>query len=385
LLIILVVCYCLTTAIAVKGDTESSSVKKTISTKPISAKETSYSPKKMAVGIYLNGQSKQDSLYIWGEEHNSVAIDFQKWLFPSNKLMQVIGWQTREVGNQLEILVGNRIVLLPLLTTPPASGLGSAVSIKDLQTVPGLSVNFDPKKYLIDLTIPQDISNSALAVPEKPRTPTPSISQTIQPQNVPQIAPPSKFSPDRLLVGLNINGRSKLEGFYVWGQENGAAAVSFEDWLIPFDELSQSLGWKIKEVAGQLEISTSSQQFRLPITKVIVDRNIGRAITVRDISAIPGYAIKFDIFKYAIDISVPGAPGSKFTPIEPPVVLEGLEAVRPPGLSTSIIQLDQPTAAPLLNHKANYKPPVILVMPVGTCASISPQSPIPAIGTFPKP
>jgi Carboxypeptidase regulatory-like domain len=165
-----------------------------------------------------------------------------------------------------------------------------------------------------------------------------SISQTIQPQTVPQISPTNKFSPDRLLVGLNINGRSKLEGFYVWGQENGAEAVSFADWLIPFDELAQSLSWKIKEIDGQLEISTSSQRFRLPTNKVIVDRNIGRAIAVRDIAAIPGYSIKFDIYKYAIDISVPGAPDGKFTPIEPPVVLDGLESVRPPALSTSIIQ-----------------------------------------------
>jgi hypothetical protein len=85
-------------------------------------------------------------------------------------------------------------------------------------------------------------------------------------------------------------------------------------------------------------VSTSSQRFRLPTNKVIIDQNIGRAIAVRDIAAISGYSIKFDIYKYAINISVPGAPGGKFTPVEPPVVLEGLESVRPPGLSTSIIQ-----------------------------------------------
>jgi hypothetical protein len=341
LLIVLAVCHCLTTTSAIAAPEKIDPLlnKSAPNSQSVLAKSINYTPKKMVVGVYLNGQSKLDSLYIWGEEHNSVAIDFQKWLLPIDKLTQATGWQTKEIGNQLEILAGDQLVRVPLLVTPPASGLGRAVSIKDLQAIPRLSINFDAQKYSIDLTVPPVINNSALPVPENLTQPTPSISQTIQPQTVvPQITPPRKFSPDRLLVGLNINGRSKLEGFYVWGQENGAEAVGFEDWLMPFDELSQSLGWKIKEIEGQLEVSTGSQRFRLASNKVIVDRNIGRAIAVRDIAAIPGYSVNFDIYKYAIDISVPGAPGDKFTPIEPPIVLEGLASARPPALSTSIIQ-----------------------------------------------
>jgi hypothetical protein len=34
-------------------------------------------PKKLAVGMYFNKESKLDSFYIWGEEHKSKAINFQ--------------------------------------------------------------------------------------------------------------------------------------------------------------------------------------------------------------------------------------------------------------------------------------------------------------------
>jgi Carboxypeptidase regulatory-like domain len=337
---------------------------------------TDDSPRKIAIGLYINNQSKLDSLYIWGEEWNAQAIDFPNWLIPLDKLTQATGWQTKIIGDQVEISAGNQVIRVPLLQAPATSGLGAAISVKDLGKLPGLQIKFDAQKYAIDLTIPTQspspapslIANAttqpavvapakivapiAQASPVASASPAPSNNSGLlssggvspaappQAQVVPQIPPPirTQFTPSRLLVGLNINSRPKLEGFYVWGQENGAEAVNFDDWLLPFDELAQSLGWKIKEIASELEISTSSQRFRIPLNKVIIDRNLGRAIAARDIAAIPGYAIKFDIYKYAIDITVPGAVGSKFTALEPPIVLEGLESVRPPSLGVSIIQ-----------------------------------------------
>ena len=69
----------------------------------------------------------------------------------------------------------------------------------------------------------------------------PNLSQQVPPR------PVDTFTPRLLPVGLIVNDRTKLESFSVLGQENGTDAVKFDDWLIPFDELAQALGFKIKE------------------------------------------------------------------------------------------------------------------------------------------
>ncbi len=163
----------------------------------------------------------------------------------------------------------------------------------------------------------------------------------IDPNFAQQVAPvgSDKFTPSLLPVGLIVNDRTKLESFSVLGQENGTDAVNFEDWLLPFDELIQALGFKIKEIEGQLEFSSSSQRFKLPANKIVNDRRLGRAIAVRDLAAIPGFKIKFDINKYAVDLKIPGGGRDGFTVEAPPIVLEGLDRVKPASdLAVSIVQ-----------------------------------------------
>ncbi len=158
---------------------------------------------------------------------------------------------------------------------------------------------------------------------------------------VQQVAPSGfgKFTPNLLPVGLIVNTKSKLESFSVLGQENESEAVSFEDWLLPFDELAQALGFKIKEIDGQLELSTASQKFRMPANKVVGNRSLGRAILVRDLAAIPGFKVKFDIYQYAINVTMPSGVKDEFGVDAPPVVLDGLDRVKPSSdFGMSIIQ-----------------------------------------------
>ena len=124
---------------------------------------------------------------------------------------------------------------------------------------------------------------------------SPDFAQQIQP-------PSNQFSPRPLPVGLIINGKTKLDSFTILGQEDGSRAINFEDWLLPFDELSKALGLKIKEIDGKLDISTSSQRFKLPAEVVVIDKTLGRAIAVRDLAKIPGFVVNFDLYKYAIDL-----------------------------------------------------------------------------------
>ena len=161
----------------------------------------------------------------------------------------------------------------------------------------------------------------------------PNLSQQVPPLSV------DTFTPRLLPVGLIVNDRTKLESFSVLGQENGTDAVKFDDWLLPFDELAQALGFKIKEIGGQLELSTSSQKFRLPASQITTNKSLGRAILVRDLATIPGFKVKFDIYKYAVDITIPGDVRDNFGVDASPVILDGLEKVQPPnGIGMSIIQ-----------------------------------------------
>jgi hypothetical protein len=154
-----------------------------------------------------------------------------------------------------------------------------------------------------------------------------------------QIPPPAiEFTPRPLPVGLIVNGQTKLESFTILGQEDGSRAIRFEDWLLPFDELSQTLGFKVKEVDGQLEISNASQKFRLPANVLIVNKTLGMAIAVRDLAKIPGFTIEFDLYKYAIDLKVPTGGTERIGLLETPIVFDGLSVTQPGGFGINIIE-----------------------------------------------
>jgi hypothetical protein len=170
-----------------------------------------------------------------------------------------------------------------------------------------------------------------------------------------QVAPlPSQqFTPGPLPVGLVVNGRSKLDSFNVIGQENGQDAINFADWLLPFDELSKALGWKIKEVEGQLEVSTAGQKFRIPANKIVDHRLLGRAIAIRDLAEIPGYSFTFNINQYAINVSRPEDRDGLFSVEEQPVILEGLPVAQPGSLGLSIFQQRINTTGSTNNSNSN--------------------------------
>jgi hypothetical protein len=179
----------------------------------------------------------------------------------------------------------------------------------------------------------QIFTTMPIVVAQSTTAPTsPTVAQQIQP-------PANQYSPRTLPVGLIVNGQTKLDSFTILGQEDGSRAINFEDWLLPFDELAQTLGFKIKEIDGKLEISTSSQKFQIPATVVVTNRTLGRAIAVRDLAKIPGFVVNFDLYKYAIDLQIPTGGSERIGVIDTPIILDGLEPRQPNSiLGTSIIQ-----------------------------------------------
>jgi Carboxypeptidase regulatory-like domain len=146
---------------------------------------------------------------------------------------------------------------------------------------------------------------------------------------------------DRTLpVGLNINGKNVLPSINVVGKEDGEKAINFEEWLVPFDEVIEALKFKNKELTnGQIEISSPIFKYQLSPDKIGKDRQLGRAIAIRDLNAIPGLTAKFDINKYAIDLLVPTIDRDGGNSIvEQPIVVDGLPAMRPIGWGLGAVQ-----------------------------------------------
>jgi hypothetical protein len=143
-----------------------------------------------------------------------------------------------------------------------------------------------------------------------------------------------------LPVGLNINGKNILSSMNVRGKEDGEKAVNFDLWLVPFDEVIEALKYKIREEAnGQIEISSPLFKFKLPANTLIKDKQLGRAIAVKDLNTIPGVTAKFDINKYAINLIVPTFDRDGGDSIvETPIILDGLPAARPVGWGVGAIQ-----------------------------------------------
>jgi hypothetical protein len=181
-----------------------------------------------------------------------------------------------------------------------------------------------------------------------------SLAETIDPkiapsnpnpqQDISQKTPTSPAvipqSTQTLPVGLNINGKNILPSMNVRGREDGEKAIDFDLWLVPFDEVIDALKFKLKEdTNGQIEVRSALAKFLLPVSKLVKDPQLGRAIAVKDLNTIPGITAKFNINKYAIDLVVPSLDRNANPEIvEQPIVLDGLPANRPVGWGLGAIQ-----------------------------------------------
>lgn len=177
------------------------------------------------------------------------------------------------------------------------------------------------------------LGSTQIAVSQSNIPKLPNVAQQVVPPTIDRLNAPL------LPVGLLVNGKTKLESFYVLGQENGSAAVDFENWLLPFDELVGAMGFNVKLMGTQLQLSSPTQKFTLPASNIVINRRLGRSISIRSLAQIDGFTVKFDINKYAIDIEIPVRAQSNFGVDIAPIILDGLPRVQPQNsVGVSIIQ-----------------------------------------------
>ena len=164
------------------------------------------------------------------------------------------------------------------------------------------------------------------------------LTQQLPPPVVPA---PIKIGVPPLSVGLILNGKSVLEGVNVRGYEDGEKAIDFERWLVPFDETMRALGIKVKEIGkGEtVELSSSSFRTNFDTRKLQDDPVLGRSIAISDLQSIGGIEAKFDLYKYAIAITIPQRSATDANvSSDNPIDLDGLPIVSAGTIGIGAIQ-----------------------------------------------
>jgi hypothetical protein len=107
-------------------------------------------------------------------------------------------------------------------------------------------------------------------------------------------------------VGLKVGKRNVLANIFVRGKEDGAQAVNFDNWLIPYDAVIQALKLKVESLPnGQLEVRSPGLITRIYPQQLINDPELGLVVSIKQLQTLFGVTAEFDINEYAINLTIP--------------------------------------------------------------------------------
>jgi len=165
------------------------------------------------------------------------------------------------------------------------------------------SIQFNPVN--LDLTLyPAELNNSTSNSLPSPENSNPSLNpanSTPEPENIadeeptpqPDTLPPqnpdistlpkNQFSiaqvPDNFssfLVGIKVNNRPVITSTLIRGQEDGEAAINFEQWLLPYDAIVKALKLTATILPdNQIELRSPTQVIRLNPSQLKTDPELG--------------------------------------------------------------------------------------------------------------
>jgi opacity protein-like surface antigen len=123
----------------------------------------------LPVGLNINGKSVLPSMNVRGEEDGEKAVNFDRWLVPFDEVINALKLKVKEADDGgVEIISPLFKSQLPGSTLVREPQLGRAISIKDLNTIPGVTAKFDINKYAIDLVVPSLDRNTNSEIVEEP-------------------------------------------------------------------------------------------------------------------------------------------------------------------------------------------------------------------------
>ena len=136
-------------------------------------------------------------------------------------------------------------------------------------------------------------------------------------------------------VGIDVGDRNVLPTTLIKGSEGGS--IAFEEWLIPFDSVTQALGiHRTVLEGGEWELRSAGFTIRLNPTSLQTDRDLGLVLSVAQVQTLLGVPAQFDQLDYAIRFTPTWSSRDRAaTPSERPIVTEGLPAIAPAQLGVS--------------------------------------------------
>lgn len=229
------------------------------------------------------------------------------------------------------------------------------------------SLQFNPVN--LDLTLypaePNDLTSNSLPPPENsnpslnPANSTPEPENLADPEPAPQpetlppqnsdisTLPQTQFSiaqfPDNFssfLVGIKVNNRPVITSTLIRGQEDGEAAINFDQWLLPYDAIIKALKLTATVLPdNQIELRSPTQVVRLNPSQLKTDPELGLVFSVADVRTLFGVEIEFDIIDYAVSIQAPWLNQRRQRGKREVIIqTEGLPRIAPSGFSLSAVE-----------------------------------------------
>ena len=186
--------------------------------------------------------------------------------------------------------------------------------------------------------------------PATPKITIPASQRNLTSKTSPPIptipTPSSKLSQKApiLPIGINLGKNNAIPSATVKGSENGKEAIDFDNWLVPFADITKALQFNVTpKDDGQLELRSVGSIITFDPKVLINDPDIGQAISIEQIRNLLKTPVEFSLAEYAIILSpswlTAKISNRPYQEQEDPVNLEGLQQVTPPFFSLTGISL----------------------------------------------
>lgn len=152
--------------------------------------------------------------------------------------------------------------------------------------------------------------------------------------------PPKNDHVTTFIIGLNAGKRNIRDGVLVRGEVKDKDAINFENWLIPYDDVLQTLKFTSKSISDhEVELRSPFKVIHFDTNKLHNDPELGLALSTKEIKDIFGIESKFDWREYAIVFDIPEIKSEDSNNIEKkPVILTGLPKISPLDITLSMVE-----------------------------------------------
>jgi Carboxypeptidase regulatory-like domain len=191
----------------------------------------------IGITAIVNDRPSQQ-IAVRGETVGKLAIKLEEWLLPFDATLKLLEIQQRELpSTEIELTAPYLLVKINPLQLKSHPQLGRAISIGELQKLPGLKVEFDSKATALKFsyTLPKDL-------PQPPTAP-PQVSLT----GLPTVNPPTADL-SAIQQRINLSGSANNE-LNAQGEFKAVGTILGSSWYLRVDQpkLSNLLTWGLTD------------------------------------------------------------------------------------------------------------------------------------------